>query len=486
MEKKNYPKKRIILFTSIAVLLSAIAYLTLCAMVKPDCILPNTTINGISLDGMSLKEAANILENDLAVRQNDISLTVTAEGTDYHLMIGKLLELDCQSLAEEAFLSEQQGFLLRGGLWLKNFIIGSHRNSLPAIHDFDALHKEIADSGLLDIDSAVQTSCQEENGQLVFTMGTPGSTVDEAALIKQIESNLKTGEYDSVITCPMTDSKVDPVDIDQLYQEIHRDPVNATLNPVNGYQIVDSINGLDFDKEAARKILEEAREGSHVSIDLTYTEPDITTQDMKNHLFTDKLATWTTAVGGTAGRIINIQLAASKCNGAILCNGDEFSFNDTVGEQTAETGFQKANATQGEKVIQAYGGGICQVSTTLFIAALYAGMDIPERWCHTYVSSYAEPGMDAAVAWGDLDLRISNNKDYPVKLEVTFENGNLTATVWGTKTEVTPTEIETKVLDSSSDSLEIQTCRKIYSADRENAVISRFYSSYINPSIRQD
>ena len=137
-------------------------------------------------------------------------------------------------------------------------------------------------------------------------------------------------------------------------------------------------------------------------------------------------------------------------------------------------------------MIQAYGGGICQVSTTLFIPALYAGLDIPERWCHTYVSSYADPGMDAAVAWGDLDFRIVNDKKYPVKLEVSYENGSLTATIWGTKTEDTPIEIETKELDSSDRSLEVQTIRKMYSSGSENAVITRFNSSYINPSVRQD
>ena len=90
------------------------------------------------------------------------------------------------------------------------------------------------------------------------------------------------------------------------------------------------------------------------------------------------------------------------------------------------------------------------------------------------------------VAWGDLDFRIVNDKKYPVKLEVSYENGSLTATIWGTKTEDTPIEIETKVLDSSDRSLEVQTIRKMYSSGSENAVITRFNSSYINPSVRQD
>ncbi|MCI9598203.1 MAG: VanW family protein [Firmicutes bacterium] len=152
-------------------------------------------------------------------------------------------------------------------------------------------------------------------------------------------------------------------------------------------------------------------------------------------------------------------------------SGEEFSFNDTVGEQTAETGFRKANAIQGANIIQAYGGGICQVSTTLFIPALYSGLDIPERWCHNYVSSYAEPGMDAAVAWGGLDFRIVNNKKYPIVLQVTYANGQLTASIWGTKTEKSSVKVETQVLNSSGETLDVQTIRKISFPDNENAVI---------------
>ncbi len=158
-----------------------------------------------------------------------------------------------------------------------------------------------------------------------------------------------------------------------------------------------------------------------------------------------------------------------------------------MGEQTAETGFKKANAILDGKIIQAYGGGICQVSTTIFEAALYAGLEIPERWCHTYISSYADAGMDAAVAWDALDLRIANNQKYPVKLEVTYENGRLTAVLWGTRAEELPVEIETEILDDSGDFLKVMTYRKIFSADRSHFSIEKIaYSEYLNSGKRVD
>lgn len=94
--------------------------------------------------------------------------------------------------------------------------------------------------------------------------------------------------------------------------------------------------------------------------------------------------------------------------------------------------------------------------------------------------------MDAAVAWGGLDFRIVNNKKYPIALQVTYANSRLTVSIWGTKTEESSVKVETKVLNSSSDTLEVRTTRKISSAGDGNVVIQRFDSSYLNPSMRQD
>lgn len=239
--------------------------------------------------------------------------------------------------------------------------------------------------------------------------------------------------------------------------------------------------------EYAKGLLEQAQEGDTVTIDLIRTEPEVSTEDMEAHLFQDVLAKFSTIVGGSKNRKVNVRFAAERCREIILNAGNEFSFNQTVGEQTAETGFKKANVILDGKIIQAYGGGICQVSTTIFEAALYAGLDIPERWCHTYVSSYADPGMDAAVAWDALDLRIVNDRNYPVKLEVVYEAGRLTATFWGTRTEDTSIDIETEVLYDSSDLLKVMTCRKTYSPDRSHFFMEKIsYSEYLNPSKRVD
>ena len=120
------------------------------------------------------------------------------------------------------------------------------------------------------------------------------------------------------------------------------------------------------------------------------------------------------------------------------------------------------------KPVQAYGGGICQVSSTLFAAALFANLEIVERWEHDYVSSYISAGMDAAVAWNELDFRIANNSIYPIMIDVIYSDGYLTVTIRGTKTDDSVVKIHTETLDSSTpDTLKVTTYRDVYNQNQQ-------------------
>lgn len=117
-------------------------------------------------------------------------------------------------------------------------------------------------------------------------------------------------------------------------------------------------------------------------------------------------------------RLKNISLSIDDINKQTLQPGEIFSFNDTVGPRSSENGFEKAIIYyKGEKVM-AHGGGICQVSTTLYNAALAAGLEIVERHEHELEVQYIEKGKDATVSYGSFDLKIKNTKDYPIKIRV--------------------------------------------------------------------
>lgn len=338
----------------------------------------------------------------------------------------------------------------------------------------------IEESGILKAGSTVQTTYRVEADRIIFTMGTAGTAVDTTKLAEQLEAAAAKRRYKKVIACPMTDGVVEPVDIDRIYREVFQEAIDASLDPDDDYKIVESATGLAFDKEEASHMLADAEEGSTVVVPLVHTEPQITTQDLKEYLFRDLLASYTTKVTGTSGRMTNVRLASDSCDGAVLLAGEEFSFNDAVGEQTEETGFQKANGILNGEIVQVYGGGICQVSSTIFAAALYAGLEISERWNHDLAPRYIPAGMDAAVSWDVLDFRIANNTEYPLKMEVIYTDGYLTVNILGTKTDGTIIEIETEPVDSSNGYREVETYRKNYNEDKSQVFIEQVaYSVYL-------
>lgn len=120
--------------------------------------------------------------------------------------------------------------------------------------------------------------------------------------------------------------------------------------------------------------------------------------------------------GRTPSQIHNLTVAVSRINGVILQPGQTFSFVKTVGPWTADMGYMKAPVSYDGELIRSWGGGVCQTSTTLYNAALLAGLDIIERHKHHWPARYAPLGRDAAVAYSDIDLRFRNNLPAPVRL----------------------------------------------------------------------
>ena len=124
----------------------------------------------------------------------------------------------------------------------------------------------------------------------------------------------------------------------------------------------------------------------------------------------------TSLAGRTASQRHNAELSAARLNGAVIAPGATFSFNRRVGTFTADAGFQKAPVSYNGSLIKDWGGGVCQTSTTLFNAALLAGLPIVERFHHRFAPSYVPPGRDAAVAFPGVDLRFKNNLASPIRI----------------------------------------------------------------------
>lgn len=131
-------------------------------------------------------------------------------------------------------------------------------------------------------------------------------------------------------------------------------------------------------------------------------------------------------------RTYNIKLGAKKINGYKLNPGDTFSFNDVVGKRSAETGFRTAAILVNGEYEEGFGGGVCQLSTTIFNAADKAGLQILERHDHSKTVGYVPKGRDAAVNYGSLDLKFKNTKKYPVEIKASVDDKRVHISIWKT------------------------------------------------------
>ena len=207
--------------------------------------------------------------------------------------------------------------------------------------------------------------------------------------------------------------------------------------------------GADFDVDAAQTALDAAAPGETVTVPAQVQQPTVTAEALKDLLFRDVLGTAQTKVGGTSARKSNVKLSAAAINEYVLNPGDVFSYNEVVGKRTAERGYQAAPAyVQGETVDE-IGGGICQTSSTLYLACLRSNLEITERYAHRYIPSYIPAGMDATVSWGGPDYKFTNNTDYPIKIVTTYANSTLTVKILGTNIDGTYAKITNEYLSTT-------------------------------------
>lgn len=178
------------------------------------------------------------------------------------------------------------------------------------------------------------------------------------------------------------------------------------------------------------------------------TTDNTATTTTKGEEFSDVLGSKTTYYNSSVkGRSTNIRLATEAIDGTVLQPGEIFSLNGVVGKRTAAKGYQKAIIFQNGKQVEGLGGGVCQVSSTVYGAVLYADLKVTERSSHQFQVSYTPVSQDAAVYYGSQDFKFVNNTDHPIKIAASSGSGSLTVTIYGTKTS------EKKVTLSSKSSV---------------------------------
>ena len=232
-------------------------------------------------------------------------------------------------------------------------------------------------------------------------------------------------------------------------------PRDATFRVVaGGIETVPAQVGRTLDLVSARAAIERAMlspTNRTATVATVVTQPERSTADAKAMGITGVVGSYTTTYGGTPGRLHNVRLVAELIDGALVAPGARFSFNETTGERNAAKGFEEAPVIINGELQNGIGGGVCQVSTTVFNAAFEAGLSIEKRTNHALYISHYPTGRDATVNYPDLDLVFRNDTDKWLLLRTFVGPGSLTVNLYGTptgrrvETETAPLEVDGKV-----------------------------------------
>ncbi len=264
-----------------------------------------------------------------------------------------------------------------------------------------------------------------------FTILTENNPINYDDLTEKIVEKLEKNEKNAEIKAEFSDF-VWPT-AEELRADFDIEMQNASKITENGEVKYQShVVGRKIDFEALEKEIKEGK--LQFSIPYTKENPKVYTEDLGDEGFPDLLGKYTTYYSeGQWGRSVNVKLAASKINGYIMNCGDTFSFNSIVGRRSYANGFKDATVYSANGVENGVGGGICQVSSTLYAAALYADLKIVSRLNHSYTVAYMPAGLDATVSYGTIDFLFRNNKKNPVKIKASASGGVLTVRIYGTK-----------------------------------------------------
>ena len=269
--------------------------------------------------------------------------------------------------------------------------------------------------------------------QLTIVMGTPERSLNTDALMKRILDAYYANDF-TPIDFAYDVTEPEQPDLDALHKQHTIAPVDAVLDE-SDYSISHESLGYSFDLEALKQMVAGAGEGQTVTISFAYTPAAVTWEAIDATLFKDVLGSVSTNHTNDSNRNTNLKLAAKSINGKLIRPGEIFSYNQTLGERTEKKGYKPAGAYMAGKTVETVGGGICQVSSTLYYACLKADLEIVERTAHGYTVSYMPYGMDATVSWGTLDYKFKNNTDYPIRIEAWVSDGQVHVKLIGTDTK---------------------------------------------------
>ena len=413
-------------------------------------VFPGVTVGSIPVSGMDRSAAADKIEQQSADLYKDRDVSVTIYETTYDIPVEDVLEgVDGVQSAENAFAIGRTGNPFARMWDVIQAAAGRAEAQIAATVDEDGLTKTLEEIAAEALTEPIAPTWEIGTDTMTIYSGKPGVSFDTAAVEQALTEKIRLMDFEPyVVSVELSDAPA--IDIDAIAAEVIGDAVSATVSKEDGTTIIPEKLGVQFDIEEARSIIGDGSQESY-EIPITTTEANVTAAELEEVLFRDTLASTSTSLDeSNVPRTNNVRLAAAAINGTILNPGDEFSYNDVVGERTTERGYQSAGAYSGNEIIDEVGGGVCQPSSTLYMAVLRADLEVTQRVNHSFTVSYTPLGEDATVSWGGPDFCFRNNTAYPVKITAVQSGGQLTMTIVGTKTSDKTVTTRTEVLETYS------------------------------------
>lgn len=410
-----------------------------------DKVFPGVSLGERDLSGMTEQQLRKELTAG-GLLSGEVSITAAGEELGRYTQEDLGAYIDGGKLADAAWDVGREeggiGWLKNGWAMLSGWLGVHHSGDMEVFYDDNTLQAAAEEMAAAFDQTQVDGSYELTEDGIYAVKPAEGRTLDQPELIDEIKAldgaggKVEAG-YDAVPGAEL--------DLEAIARELNAEPSNARYDIPSG-KVVDGQIGVNLDPQAAAFALDAAAPGERILLPAEVTYPKMTAAELEAVLFRDVLGTTSTKVGGTSVRRNNVKLAGDMCNGVVLNDGDIFDYNAVVGKRTTDRGFGAAPAYVNGETVDTIGGGICQVSSTIYYAALLSNLEIVERYAHRYAPSYITWGMDATVSWGGPEFRFKNDTGYPVRLDVTYENSRITVSVVGTKLDDTYVKMTYSVL----------------------------------------
>lgn len=410
-------------------------------------IFDGVSVGSLQLGGMDKVGAAKALADAYPV--DDINVRVECDGVVFDVSGTEFaLKADYEATADKALAIGKDG-----GIWSKMSALYSlarnHEDvGLVVSCDYETLQYFINEKLGSLVEDVQQHSVEIGENELIISNGKSGRVVSAQRILDLVAKAIVDDKMAETIKVSVQIQHPDAINPDNFVKEYNREPEDATVSE-NGDEIsiTPEVIGIKIDDAVAKEILKKNKNNAGTyTIPAVITYPEITAAKLEAEYTDTVIGTYSSGYStSSANRKTNIHLASDKINSLILNPGEVFSFNDVVGPRNAANGYKIAQVYSGGKAVDGIGGGICQVSSTLYNAVVFADLEIVSRRNHTLPVSYVPLGRDATVSYGTIDFKFKNNKETPVKLEVIADGSKLTVNIYGRKKYVKDISIETAI-----------------------------------------